>query len=124
MDSAPKNDFELLLPFYLWLSDDHDELKKDHDELKKRAEFWEENSNGWEKLARAEQKDHDELKKHAEFWEENSNGWEKLAKRAVAAGAARERAAIVAWLLAVDDEGGGSTYGLAWAIERGEHIVK
>jgi len=38
--------------------------------------------------------------------------------------AAKERAAIVAWLLAVDDEGGGSTWGLACAIEQGEHIVK
>jgi len=38
--------------------------------------------------------------------------------------AASERAAVLAWLRKVEDEGRGSTWQWADAIERGEHIVK
>lgn len=38
--------------------------------------------------------------------------------------AAEERAAVLAWLRKVEDEGRGSTWQWADAIERGEHIVK
>jgi hypothetical protein len=40
------------------------------------------------------------------------------------AGAQSERAAVLAWLRAVEDEGRGSTWQWADAIERGEHVVK
>ena len=39
-------------------------------------------------------------------------------------GRSLERAAVLAWLRAVEDEGRGSTWQWADAIERGEHIVK